>query len=121
MMWPGKVFEHAHHFCSVVREVLAEYHGRTGRKGVCVAPFDAELFGHWWFEGPQFLRDVILTLSNAPDIELLTAEEALQRHPPDKVVRMPEGSWGEKGNHSVWMNDRTGGCGKLSIGRKSGW
>ena len=37
---------------------------RTGRQGVCVAPFDAELFGHWWFEGPRFLRDVILTMSH---------------------------------------------------------
>jgi 1,4-alpha-glucan branching enzyme len=37
----------------------------------------------------------------------MTAEEALYHHPPDKVVRMPEGSWGEKGNHSVWINDRT--------------
>jgi 1,4-alpha-glucan branching enzyme len=103
----GKIFEHAHHFCSVVREVLSDYQARTGRQGVCVAPFDAELFGHWWFEGQQFLRDVILTLSNAPDIELLTAQEAIERHVPDKVMRLPEGSWGEKGDHSVWMNDRT--------------
>ena len=104
---PGKIFEHAHHFCSVVREVLAEYHNRTGRQGVCLAPFDAELFGHWWFEGPQFLRDVILTLSNAPDIQLLTTQEVIAHHVPDKVMRMPEGSWGENGDHSVWMNDKT--------------
>ncbi|MGA3067056.1 MAG: 1,4-alpha-glucan branching protein domain-containing protein [Tepidisphaeraceae bacterium] len=103
----GKVFENAHHFCSVVRDVLSEYRNRTGRQGVCVAPFDAELFGHWWFEGPQFLRDVILTLSIAPDIELLTAQEAISRHIPDKVMRLPEGSWGENGDHSVWMNDKT--------------
>jgi 1,4-alpha-glucan branching enzyme len=37
----------------------------------------------------------------------MTAEEALYHHPPDKVMRLPEGSWGEKGNHSVWINDRT--------------
>jgi len=87
----AKVYEHAQHFCNVVREVLREHRDRTGRQGVCVAPFDAELFGHWWFEGPRFLRDVVLTLANDPS---------------DKVVRMPEGSWGEKGNHSVWINDR---------------
>jgi 1,4-alpha-glucan branching enzyme len=104
---PGKIYENATHFCNVVREVLAEHRDRTGRPGVCVAPFDAELFGHWWFEGPQFLRDVIMTLANDPSIELLTAEEALAKHPPDKVMRLPEGSWGEKGNHSVWMNDKT--------------
>ena len=37
----------------------------------------------------------------------MTSEESLYHHPPDKVVRMPEGSWGEKGNHSVWINDKT--------------
>jgi 1,4-alpha-glucan branching enzyme len=102
----SKVFEHSQHFCNVVRDVLREFKGRTGRQGVCVAPFDAELFGHWWYEGPQFLRDVILTLNSDPEVKLLTTEEALYHFQPDKVMRMPEGSWGEDGNHSVWINDR---------------
>ncbi|HLL88185.1 MAG TPA: 1,4-alpha-glucan branching protein domain-containing protein [Tepidisphaeraceae bacterium] len=103
----GKTFEHARHFLDVVKGVLHEYRNWTGRKGTVVAPFDAELFGHWWFEGPQFLRDVILTCANDPEVKLATAEEALYGQDlPDKVVRMPEGSWGENGNHSVWINDR---------------
>ena len=102
----GKIYEHGQHFANTVRGVLREFRDRTGRPGVCVAPFDAELFGHWWFEGPQFLRDVIFTLSRDPTIKLLTAEEALEQYPPDKVVRLPEGSWGEKGDHSVWTSDR---------------
>lgn len=104
---PGKVFEHAQHFCNVVKHVLGEYQFATDREGTCVAAFDAELFGHWWFEGPRFLRDVILTLSNSKEIKLMTAEEALYHHPPDKVMRLPEGSWGKNGDHTVWMNDRT--------------
>lgn len=103
----GKTFEHADHFCNVVREVLGTYKHETGRQGVCVAPFDAELFGHWWFEGLTFLRNVILNFNRDQDVKLMTTEEALYHHPPDKVVRMPEGSWGENGNHSVWINDRT--------------
>jgi 1,4-alpha-glucan branching enzyme len=103
----AKIYENAQHFCSVVREVLAEHRERTGRRGVCIAPFDAELFGHWWFEGPRFLRDVILTLANDKTIELATAEEAITRQVPDKVARLPEGSWGQKGDHSVWMNEQT--------------
>lgn len=104
---PGKVYEHATHFANVVKGVLRDYKNYTGRPGVVVAPFDAELFGHWWFEGPQFLRDVILTLNNDPELKLMTAEEAMYHYPADKVMRMPEGSWGEHGNHSVWINDRT--------------
>jgi 1,4-alpha-glucan branching enzyme len=103
---PAKIFEHAQHFCNVVRDVLGEHRDRTGRQGVCIAPFDAELFGHWWFEGPRFLRDVILTLANSREVILRTSEEALYHHPPDKVMRLPEGSWGERGNHGVWINDR---------------
>jgi 1,4-alpha-glucan branching enzyme len=103
---PGKLFEHAQHFCNVVKGTLAEYYHRTGKRGVVVASFDAELFGHWWFEGPQFLRDVVLTMANDPSVRLLTAEEALYNHPVDKVMRLPEGSWGENGNHSVWINER---------------
>jgi 1,4-alpha-glucan branching enzyme len=102
----AKVYEHSQHFCNVVRDVLREFKHRTGRQGICVAPFDAELFGHWWFEGPQFLRDVILTLNSDPEVKLLTTEEALYHYQPDKVMRLPEGSWGEEGNHSVWINDR---------------
>ena len=103
---PGKVFEHAEHFCNVVRGVLREYRNQTGRTGTVVAPFDAELFGHWWFEGIRFLRDVVLTLNSAGDVKLITTQEALDANPRDKVVRMPEGSWGEKGNHSVWINEQ---------------
>ena len=103
---PGKVFEHAEHFCNVVRGVLQEYRDRTGRVGTVVAPFDAELFGHWWFEGIRFLRDVVLSLNSAGDVKLVTVQEALDANPKDKVVCMPEGSWGEESNHSVWINDR---------------
>ena len=104
---PGKVHEHAVHFCDVVRNALRQYRDATGRAGVVVAPFDAELFGHWWFEGVNFLRDVVLILANDPSVTLRTAEEALAHRPPDKVMRLPDGSWGENGDHSVWLNDRT--------------
>ena len=101
---PGRIYEHARHFCDYVKLRLCDYQRRTGRFGQVVATFDAELFGHWWFEGPQFLRDVVLTLNADPDVELLTAEQSLQQHRPDKIVSMPEGSWGEGGDHRVWSN-----------------
>jgi 1,4-alpha-glucan branching enzyme len=103
----GKVFEHAQHFCAIVREALSEYKARTGRSGTVVAPFDAELFGHWWFEGPQFLRDVIFTLAGDSGIELSTSRQVLEEQPPDKVMRLPEGSWGLNGDNTVWLNDQT--------------
>ena len=102
----GRVFEHAQDFCNTVKGKLWDYHHQTGRHGICVATFDAELFGHWWFEGPQFLRDVVLQLNSDPDIELTTAEGFMKTHPPDKTVSLPEGSWGDGGDHRVWTNDK---------------
>jgi 1,4-alpha-glucan branching enzyme len=101
------VHEHAQHFCNYVKSRLHEHRNRTGRHGVVTACFDAELFGHWWFEGPQFLRDVMLTLNADPEVELCTTAQYMQHHEPDKLVSMNEGSWGEGGGHQVWMNDQT--------------
>jgi 1,4-alpha-glucan branching enzyme len=102
----AKLHAHARHFCDTVRRTLWDYHNLTGRRGTVTASFDAELFGHWWFEGVRFLRDVILTLADDEHVRLSTAGEALDRDPPDKVARLPEGSWGENGDHTVWANDR---------------
>ena len=96
---------HAQHFVATVRSVLAAHHDASGRRGVVVAPFDAELFGHWWHEGPRFLEQVFRTLHHDPGAAARTVSEHLAWAPPDKVVSLPEGSWGEGGDHRVWMND----------------
>jgi 1,4-alpha-glucan branching enzyme len=101
----ARIYEHAQHFANAVKDRLWSYHHQTGRYGMVTATFDAELFGHWWFEGPQFIRDVILSLNADPDIDLVTSAQMLRDHPPDKVVAMPEGSWGEEGDHRVWTRD----------------
>ncbi len=101
------IHEHASHFCDTVRSTLWDYNRATGRRGTVVASFDAELFGHWWFEGPRFLRDVILNLAGDDGVRLATTSEVLESDRPDKVMRLPEGSWGENGDHTVWSNDET--------------
>jgi len=103
----GRIHEQCRNFCDLVKQRLWDHHRRTGRHGVAVAAFDAELFGHWWFEGPQFLRDVILALNADGDVDLTTAEGFLLHHPPDKTVSLPEGSWGRGGDHRVWTGEKT--------------
>jgi len=102
----GKIYEHARHFCCQVKRRLTEYYQRTGRGGVVVACFDAELFGHWWFEGPRFLHDVLLTLNADPEVELCTPEAYLEKYQPQNSVSLSEGSWGEGGDHRVWANEK---------------
>ena len=96
---------HAEHFTSLVIDTLREYHEATGRTGVVVAPFDTELFGQWWFEGPQWLEAVLRRLEG--QVEVATASSFLAKHPPRSAIRLPEGSWGQGGHHWVWLNDGT--------------
>jgi 1,4-alpha-glucan branching enzyme len=100
----GKLHEHVQHFCGEVKHRLYDYHSKTGKRGVVAACFDTELFGHWWFEGPKFLENVLLTLNADPDVDLCTSGEYLQSNPPQIQAALPAGSWGEGGDHRVWSN-----------------
>lgn len=103
----GAIHRHARHFCESIREALRAYRGHSGSPAVVTASFDAELFGHWWFEGPRFLRDVLLELNADPSIDVVTSQQYLERHPPQHGIHMREGSWGDGGDHRVWLNDKT--------------
>ena len=101
----ARVAAHAEHFAGLLRDTLREHRRTKGRAGVVVAPFDMELFGHWWFEGPRWLEAVLRRLS--PDVRAATPSEALSLHPPRFTIALPEGSWGQGGHHWVWLNDDT--------------
>lgn len=103
----GRIAPQADHFRDVVRAALREHRAATGRAGVLTAPFDAELFGHWWFEGPSWLEAVLRRVEDDPEIELTTAGDYLERHRPAEVIALPEGSWGEGGHHWIWLNSDT--------------
>ncbi|MCX7929743.1 MAG: DUF1957 domain-containing protein [Chlorobi bacterium] len=94
---------HAFHFTQLIERSLAEYHRTTGHSGVVCLPFDTELFGHWWFEGPLFLYHVLRGLALSPLARPMTASAALDHHQPRQVVRLPEGSWGRGNHHDVWI------------------
>jgi len=103
----GKIHEHAMDFVHSIKDRLRAYKDKTGGKtGIVVTCFDAELFGHWWFEGPQFLRDVMLALNSDPEVNVVGTQEYLDNTYVDKIASLPEGSWGEEGDHRVWTNDQ---------------
>ena len=73
---------------------------------VIVSPFDAELFGHWWFEGPRFLESFIRRTASEPeDFQLTTPTEFLTAHPSQQIVRPNPSSWGEHGFSGVWLDE----------------
>jgi 1,4-alpha-glucan branching enzyme len=65
------------------------------------------LFGHWWFEGVDWLAGVLRRLATSEKVELTTASAFLEENPPQTVLNLPEGSWGAGGNHFVWDNADT--------------
>jgi len=102
-----RIRENADHFKDLVKSRLLETKEELGQPGLLCAPFDTELFGHWWFEGPRFLYHVIKNIHHDPDIEMATGAQQIGDNPPNEVLRIPEGSWGEGGYHYIWLNKWT--------------
>ena len=70
------------------------------------APYDAELYGHWWFEGPQFLDFLFRELSNRrEEIRAVTPGDFLDANIPIQIQQPSASSWGENGYYKVWLND----------------
>src|SRR5437667_329783 len=70
------------------------------------SPYASELFGHWWFEGPPWLEHVARDMARG-SVTPVTLGEALSEVPPRATLALPEGSWGEGGDHRVWLNRDT--------------
>ena len=103
-----RIVEHAEHFVALCRERLAWAETVVGEPATITVPFDTELFGHWWFEGPSFLQEVLLRLAADPDITVSTMEGRVAAAQGDlRAVHLKEGSWGEEGDHRVWLNEET--------------
>ena len=104
----GLTRDHAVHFAHITAEAL-QHHGPNGSGiPVLTAPFDAELFGHWWFEGPEWLKNVALQFGRpGSPLKLITCAEYLDMSPPAAYLGLPEGSWGAESNNSVWLNENT--------------
>jgi len=98
-----RVRSHAEHFVDLLQRILSA--GHDPHAVVC-SPFDTELFGHWWFEGPRWLQEVFARLPQAR-IAPVDCAAYLAAHPPQDTITLLEGSWGEGGDHRVWLNRDT--------------
>ena len=93
--------ENAGHFVASLVESL-----KDREEGVVVSLYDTELFGHWWFEGPEWLYLVLKKLRSA-EVESQTVTNCLETLRPHTLISLPEGSWGKGGFHWIWLNDDT--------------
>ncbi len=102
----ARAVRHGEHFADVLADIAAK-DGHL-RDGVITTPFDTELFGHWWFEGPDFIATMYRALARwHPDVRPTTGAVHLGEAPPKTTIRLPAGSWGANGDFSMWLSDST--------------
>lgn len=89
------------------REKQAEHLANfMDRPPLIVSPYDAELFGHWWFEGPEFINYLCRKIYHDQDnIVMITPSEYLKLHPKNQVATPSFSSWGYKGYSEFWLED----------------
>jgi len=78
-----------------------------GHPPLVVSPYDAELYGHWWYEGPQFL-DFFFRRAHfdQDEIECISPGDFLDTGMPIQVQQPTASSWGENGYYKVWINEK---------------
>jgi 1,4-alpha-glucan branching enzyme len=99
-----RVHEHSDHYVALIHDMLKGYQDANGEPGHVVVPFDTELFGHWWFEGIEWIKQVVRKMAQGSGIRRVTVGELHTETPPTHAFQLPESSWGAGGHYHVWLN-----------------
>ena len=98
------VCEHAAHFLQQRLDQANRIRPGLDRPPLFFCPYDAELFGHWWYEGPDFLDALVRLIANQSELELVTPSGYLSRHTELELVEPAPSTWGEGGFAATWLN-----------------
>ncbi|MBZ5514679.1 MAG: DUF1957 domain-containing protein [Acidobacteriia bacterium] len=106
--WAEKKAEaHAGNFIFNRQKQIEYLASRMHRKPIVVAPYDAELFGHWWYEGPAWLNYLFRKIAQEQGtVRLVTFSEYLAEYPASQNASPCASSWGYKGFSEVWLNGK---------------
>ncbi|NLM18298.1 MAG: DUF1957 domain-containing protein [Candidatus Riflebacteria bacterium] len=97
---------HAKHF--IEQRILHGKHlqQEMEQSPIIISPYDCELFGHWWYEGPAFIYNLLkLAAARHEELYLTTPSQYLKRNKKIQKANLPISSWGHKGYSEVWLND----------------
>ncbi|GAE24760.1 glycogen branching enzyme [Halalkalibacter wakoensis JCM 9140] len=101
----GKVDRHADHFLHSIEQEINEHGEQCYPPYIMMTPFDAELFGHWWFEGPDWIGQIIQ--KGKDRIHFISPETYIDRHYQDfETAHVSFSTWGRDGYGDVWINDK---------------
>jgi 1,4-alpha-glucan branching enzyme len=102
----GRAGEHAAHFRVNRQRQIEALAAAMDRPPLVVSPYDAELYGHWWYEGPTFLGDLFRQLHyDQQAVETITPGDYLERHPTNQMATPSLSSWGQSGYGGYWCNE----------------
>jgi 1,4-alpha-glucan branching enzyme len=99
-----KAASHAGNFMFNREKQIEHLHGVMRREPLIISPYDAELYGHWWFEGPEFLNYFMRKVAYDQQVfKLTTPSEYLRMFPTQQIISPSASSWGNKGYWEVWL------------------
>jgi len=102
----NKAASHAGNFMFNREKQIQHLSAHMDRKPIIVAPYDAELFGHWWFEGPMWIDFLARKIYHDQDaIQMITPSEYLREYPTNQMSYPSASSWGYKGYNEFWLED----------------
>jgi 1,4-alpha-glucan branching enzyme len=98
--------EHAGNFMFNRERQIDYLYGFMNKKPMIISPYDAELFGHWWYEGPMWLDFLIRKIHfDQKSIRMITPSEYLAENPRNQVCTPSLSSWGWKGYNEMWLQN----------------
>ena len=99
-----KAAQHAGNFMFNRQKQVEHLYDLMQKKPMIISPYDAELFGHWWYEGVMWLDFLIRKIVfDQDEIRLITASEYLEENPRNQVITPSMSSWGWKGYSEMWL------------------
>lgn len=105
-----RVGEHAAHFIrSRIEQVEVVADSLGDRPAHLTCPYDAELFGHWWFEGTQFIEEVFRQAASTSALNLSTPVDFLQTVDVVQQSTPATSTWGEDSYFAVWLDESNAG------------
>ncbi|OGS26287.1 MAG: glycoside hydrolase [Elusimicrobia bacterium RIFOXYB2_FULL_48_7] len=100
-----KAASHAGNFMFNREQQIKHLHGYISKEPLIVSMYDAELYGHWWYEGPDFINYLFRKIFyDQKTIVPITPSEYLEKFPKNQVISPAASSWGDKGYYEVWLN-----------------
>ncbi len=99
-----KTVIHAKNFHHNRQKQIENLAKQMDRPPMILSPYDAELFGHWWFEGPEFLYHLFKEIDEHKVFKVTTPKEYLEMFPTNQQVNPQPSSWGDGGYYDVWLN-----------------